>query len=64
MTHPSYMHTLTILALVVLTVPVMTAGYSVGDPVDNFTLLDADNTPVDLFDFKGSVILINFWTSG
>ena len=42
----------------------ITAAYSVGDTVADFTLPDADGHPVSLSDFAGSVVMINFWTSG
>lgn len=43
--------------------PIATA-YSVGDTVADFTIPDADGDLVSLSDFSGSVVMINFWTSG
>jgi cytochrome oxidase Cu insertion factor (SCO1/SenC/PrrC family) len=36
--------------------------YVVGDPIADFTLNDAYGTPVSLYDFENTVILLNFWT--
>lgn len=37
------------------------AAYHVGDHVNNFTLYDSQGQSVSLYDYEGSVILINFW---
>lgn len=34
----------------------------VGDTITDFTLNDAQGTPVSLYDFQDMVILLNFWT--
>ena len=39
------------------------AQYRVGDTVDNFTLNDVDGNPYTLYDFKGKVILLNFFAT-
>lgn len=38
------------------------AAYIVGDSIADFTLNDAYGTPVSLYDFENTVILLNFWT--
>lgn len=38
------------------------AAYEVGDPVADFTLNDADGTPVSLSDYEGMVVWLVFWT--
>ncbi len=39
------------------------AAYQVGDHIDDFTLNDSDGNPVNLYDYAGKVIFINFWGS-
>lgn len=39
------------------------AAYQVGDHIDDFTLNDSDGNPVNLYDYEGKVIFINFWGS-
>lgn len=39
------------------------AAYQVGDSIADFTLFDADGNSVNLFDYSGKVIFINFWGS-
>jgi cytochrome oxidase Cu insertion factor (SCO1/SenC/PrrC family) len=56
------------LALCVLMLTVVaTAGaaipYIVGDTIADFTLYDAYGTPVSLYDYQNTVILLNFWTN-
>ncbi len=55
---------LAILALFWLAASPPGRAYSVGDHVDDFTLLDADGKEVSLYDYEGWVILLAFWTSG
>jgi len=38
------------------------AQYKVGDTVTNFTLADVNGDSISLFDFRGKVILLNFFT--
>lgn len=57
-----------VLALCILMLTVFAPGeaeatYQVGDPIAEFTLNDASGTPVSLYDFDGTVILLNFWTN-
>jgi tetratricopeptide (TPR) repeat protein len=40
---------------------VRTARDRSATPASNFTLFTADQTPLSLIDFRGSVILLNFW---
>jgi hypothetical protein len=40
------------------------AVYQVGDTVSDFILPDAGGNPVSLYDYKGMMVLINFWTYG
>ena len=35
--------------------------YVVGDPIADFTLNDAYGTPVSLYDYQNTVILLDFW---
>ena len=46
---------------------VATAGaaipYIIGDTIADFTLNDAYGTPVSLYDYQNTVILLNFWTN-
>jgi len=56
-----------VLALCVLMVTVLAAApaeaaYEVGDPVSDFTLNDADGTPVSLSDYDDMVVWLVFWT--
>jgi len=37
------------------------AAYEVGDPVSDFTLNDADGTPVSLSDYEDMVVWLVFW---
>ncbi len=37
------------------------AQYKVGDTVANFTLADVDGNSISLFDYRGQVILLNFF---
>jgi len=39
------------------------AAYIVGDTIADFTLNDAYGTPVSLYDYQNTVILLNFWTN-
>jgi len=39
------------------------AQYQPGDKVDDFTLQDTDGEPVNLYDFSGKVILLNFFAT-
>lgn len=55
------------LALCVLMLTVVATAdaeipYIVGDPIADFTLNDAYGTPVSLYEFENTVILLNFWT--
>ncbi len=36
---------------------------SIGQPAPNFTLNDVNNHPVRLSDFKGKIVLVDFWAS-
>lgn len=36
------------------------AVYEIGDVVDNFTVVDTDGIPRNLYDYKGKVIVLNF----
>ena len=40
-----------------------TAQYAVGDTVTDFTLNDVDGNSVSLFQFKGNVVVLNFFAS-
>lgn len=40
------------------------AVYQVGDTAADFTLFDSDGNPVSLYDYKGTIVLINFWQFG
>jgi cytochrome oxidase Cu insertion factor (SCO1/SenC/PrrC family) len=58
-----------VVALCVLMVAVLIAvpadaAYQVGDTVGDFTLNDANGTPVSLFDYQGKVVWITFWRFG
>ena len=35
--------------------------YVVGDTIADFTLYDAYGTPVSLYDYQNTVILLDFW---
>jgi peroxiredoxin len=48
--------------LTVLAAAPAEAAYEVGDPVADFTLNDADGTPVSLSDYAGMVVWLVFWT--
>jgi len=50
------------LMLTVLAAAPAEAAYEVGDPVADFTLNDADGTPVSLSDYAGMVVWLVFWT--
>ena len=55
------------LALCVLMLTVVATAdaevpYIVGDSIADFTLYDAYGTPVSLYDFQDTVILLTFWT--
>ena len=39
------------------------AQYKVGDTVADFTLVDVNGDSISLFDYRGKVILLNFFTS-
>lgn len=39
------------------------AQYKVGDTVADFTLADVNGDSISLFDYRGKVILLNFFTS-
>jgi hypothetical protein len=45
-------------------IPSFAQAYEVGDPVDDFLLLDADGREVALFDYQGWVVLLAFWNAG
>jgi hypothetical protein len=38
-------------------------AYQVGQTVADFTLSDGNGVPHSLYDYRGQVILLNFWTS-
>lgn len=38
-------------------------AYQVGDHINDFSLFDSDGNQVNLYDFNGKVIFINFWGS-
>ena len=38
-------------------------GPGIGDPAPAFTLLDTDGKPAQLSDFRGKVVLVNFWAT-
>ena len=40
-----------------------TAQYAVGDTVTDFTLNDVDANSVSLFQFKGKVVVLNFFAT-
>jgi len=48
--------------LTVLAAAPAEAAYEVGDPVSDFTLNDADGTPVSLSDYEDMVVWLVFWT--
>ena len=50
------------LLLIVLAAAPAVAAYEVGDPVADFTLNDADGTPVSLSDYEGMVVWLVFWS--
>ncbi|RLB37508.1 MAG: hypothetical protein DRH30_13085 [Deltaproteobacteria bacterium] len=50
------------LMLTVLAAAPAEAAYEVGDPVSDFTLNDADGTPVSLSDYEDMVVWLVFWT--
>jgi len=39
------------------------AQYKVGDKITDFTLADVNGDSISLFDYRGKVILLNFFTS-
>ena len=39
------------------------ARYAVGDHIADFTLLDAQGNSVNLYDYNGLVVFLNFWES-
>ena len=49
------------LMLTVLAAAPAEAAYEVGDPIADFTLNDADGTPVSLSDYEGKVVWLVFW---
>lgn len=38
-------------------------AYQVGDLINDFSLYDGDGNVVNLYDYQGKVIFINFWGS-
>ena len=40
-----------------------TAQYAVGDTVTDFTLNDVDGNSMSLFQFKGKVVVLNFFAT-
>lgn len=40
------------------------AGPGIGDPAPDFTEVDTAYVPRSLSEFRGNVILLNFWWSG
>jgi peroxiredoxin len=42
---------------------IVTAQYAVGDTVTDFTLNDVNGNSVSLFQFKGKVVVLNFFAS-
>ena len=43
--------------------PIAFGAYQVGDNVDDFTLFDSTGREVNLYDYTGLTILLDFWTS-
>lgn len=55
---------LPLLLLLALPPSVVLAGPQPGDPAPNFSLPDTTWTLRQLTEFRGRVVLLNFWTSG
>jgi len=51
-------------AMCVFCLPAAYSAYQVGDAVVDFTLPDGHGVPHSLYDYRGQIILLNFWTSG
>lgn len=49
------------LLIFVLSIGTTFGAYKVGDHINDFSLFDCDGNRVNLYDFEGKVIFINFW---
>lgn len=49
------------LLILVLSIGTAFGAYKVGDHINDFSLFDCDGNRVNLYDFQGKVIFINFW---
>lgn len=56
--------TIASVALLLVMFTVAWGQYQVGDPVDDFTLLNAQGQPVSLSDFPNQIIFMTFWETG
>ncbi len=54
---------LTALLALLLSGTASPAFYELGEVVEDFTLLSPQGTPVNLSDFEGDVILVNFFAT-
>jgi hypothetical protein len=55
---------LTLALICMLAIPVFSQPtYNVGDPVEDFTLLNAQSQPVSMSDYPDRIICLVFWTS-
>lgn len=54
---------LLIVCILILVVPALVQGqYTVGQKVDNFTLNDVNDNPVNLTDYTGKTVILYFFT--
>jgi len=54
---------LLVLPILLLSIPAV-AQYQVGEHVDDFTLPDHNNRPVNLYDYQDRIVVLGFWSDG
>jgi hypothetical protein len=56
------------IAIAIVLVALLTTSawsqYQVGDPVDDFTLLNSQGQPVSLSDYPEQIVFLSFWETG
>lgn len=50
--------------LICLLAPPLFSQYQVGDPVNDFTLLDSQGNSVSLSDYPDRIMFLTFWETG